>query len=53
MKIVPLGDVELIRMRKVRGEIQRHMEEVSKWESKAADHEERLGLLKNEGKCRT
>ena len=50
---VPLGDLEVMRLQVARRKIQRCMMEVNKWESKAADCEERLGLLKNEGECRT
>ena len=40
-------------MEEVEREIQYYKGEVSRWESKAAGHEERLGLLEKEGECRT
>ena len=40
-------------MEEAEGVIQYHKEWVSKWESEATGCEERLGLLKKEGECRT
>ena len=40
-------------MEEAEGQIQHCKEWVSKWESIATGYEERLGLLKKEGECRT
>jgi chromosome segregation ATPase len=41
------------RVEWVEREIQGYKGEVSEWESRATGCEERLGLLKKEGECRT
>ena len=41
------------RLEEVEREIQDRKRLISYWESRAKDHEERLGLLKEERECRT